>query len=130
VCAGAVVTLSGSGAGSYTWDNGALDGIGFNPLVGTVTYTVTGTDSNGCVATDQMVLIAQELPTVTINSQYDTLCESVGMVTLTGTPAEVHSLELVFQEDYLTLLSRELVHLMYPTIIQMSTIAQRMQLYK
>ena len=87
VCAGAVVTLSGSGAGSYTWDNGALDGIGFNPLVGTVTYTVTGTDSNGCVATDQMVLIAHELPTVIMSSQYDTLCESAGMVTLTGAPA-------------------------------------------
>ncbi len=87
VCVGEVVTLNGSGASTYLWDNGVLNGVGFNPSVGTAIYTVTGTDANGCIATDQMVLTAYESPIVTISAPYDTLCESVGTITLTGTPS-------------------------------------------
>ena len=51
-----MVTLSGSGAGcgicvSYTWDNGITDGDQVARPLSTTTYTVTGTDMNGCVAT-------------------------------------------------------------------------------
>ncbi|MFT5777984.1 MAG: hypothetical protein ACI837_000932, partial [Crocinitomicaceae bacterium] len=87
VCAGAVVTLSGAGAVSYTWDNGAIDGVGFNPLVGIVTYTVTGIDVNGCENTDSMVLSAFTPPTVDLTSSMDTLCPEAGNVTLAGTPS-------------------------------------------
>ena len=47
VCFGTAVTLNGSGAVGYTWDNGITDGVAFVPAVGTITYTVTGTDANG-----------------------------------------------------------------------------------
>lgn len=47
ICAGESVTLSGSGAVSYTWDNGVTDAVAFTPAV-TTTYTVTGTDANAC----------------------------------------------------------------------------------
>ena len=87
VCAGALVTLSGAGASAYTWDNGVLNGIGFNPLVGTATYTVTGTDANGCVATDQMTVTAFEPPTVMMTLSLDTTCIAAGNVTLTGSPS-------------------------------------------
>ncbi len=59
VCQGMSVTLSGSGAVSYSWDNGVTDGVPFVPTV-TTTYTVTGTDANGCEATDQVTITVQE----------------------------------------------------------------------
>jgi gliding motility-associated-like protein len=53
VCIGQQITLQGSGAGTsgnYTWNNGVLDGQPFT-VNGTMIYTVTGTDINGCVGT-------------------------------------------------------------------------------
>ena len=61
VCEGNPVTLSGAGATSYTWDNSVLDGVAFTPL-STATYTVTGTDGNGCVNSDQVVVTVNTLP--------------------------------------------------------------------
>jgi len=56
VCAGTSVTLSGSGAVSYVWDNGVTNGVAFTPALGSITYTVTGTGSNSCQNTDQVVV--------------------------------------------------------------------------
>jgi len=61
VCNGGAVTLSGSGATTYAWDNGVIDGAIFTPTA-INTYTVTGTDANGCVGTDTV--------NVTINANY------------------------------------------------------------
>jgi hypothetical protein len=58
VCPGTPVTLSGSGATSYSWTGGVTDAVPFNATV-TTTYTVTGTDANGCSGTD--------MTTVTVN---------------------------------------------------------------
>lgn len=55
VCAGDLVTLSGSGADSYAWDGGITDGAPFLPAAGTTNYTLTGTtDSSGCQNTDMV----------------------------------------------------------------------------
>jgi len=61
VCTG-MATLTGSGAGisgTYTWDMGVVDGVAFTPPVGATTYTVTGTDVNGCtnIATVDIVTV-------------------------------------------------------------------------
>ncbi len=57
ICAGDMITLTGGGADSYVWDNGATDGVAFAPGA-TTTYTVTGTaNSNGCSSTDQITII-------------------------------------------------------------------------
>jgi len=58
VCEGEAVTLSGSGAVSYSWTNGVTDSVSFVPQA-SAQYTVTGTDSAGCTATDSV--------TVTVN---------------------------------------------------------------
>ena len=58
-CRGQEVTLTGSGATSYSWNNGVTDGEAFIPT-STNTYTVTGT-SNGCSGTAQVTVT---LPTV------------------------------------------------------------------
>lgn len=62
VCEGESVTLSGSGGVSYVWDNGAINGQTFTPGVGQTTYTVTGTDANGCVNSDVVILTVTDMP--------------------------------------------------------------------
>ena len=48
VCEGTTVTLTTTGADSYTWSDAAItDGSPFTPALGINSYTVTGT-SNGC----------------------------------------------------------------------------------
>ena len=65
VCAGTNVTLTGSGASSYAWDNGVTNATAFAANATTTSYTVTGTDANSCTATDQIVVTVNALPTVT-----------------------------------------------------------------
>jgi hypothetical protein len=48
VCDGEQVTLTGTGNGTITWDNGVQNGVAFNPPVGTTTYTATSSDINEC----------------------------------------------------------------------------------
>ncbi len=49
ICSGQTVTLSVTGANTYTWDNNVNGpAIVVSPTV-TTTYTVTGTDGNGCL---------------------------------------------------------------------------------
>src|SRR5690606_37008669 len=52
VCEGESITLSGSGGVSYVWSNGVTNNQPFTPSIGQTTYTVTGTDANGCTNTD------------------------------------------------------------------------------
>jgi hypothetical protein len=85
VCAGTSVTLSGTGATSYTWNNNVSNGVAFIPT-STATYTVTGTNSStGCTNTDQVVVNVNALPVV--NAGVDqTVCAGTS-VTLSGTGA-------------------------------------------
>jgi hypothetical protein len=62
ICAGTSATLSGSGAVSYSWDNSVTNGVAFSPA-STDTYTVTGTDANGCVNTDDVIVTVSAAPT-------------------------------------------------------------------
>jgi gliding motility-associated-like protein len=84
VCAGTAVTLSGSGAVTYAWDNGVTDGIAFTPAA-TTTYTVTGTDGNGCINTDQVLVTVNPLPPVSAGAD-QTVCFGT-VVTLSGSGA-------------------------------------------
>jgi gliding motility-associated-like protein len=56
ICEGDNVTLTASGAETYSWSNGILDGVAFGPPFGTTTYTLTGIGENGCIDTDDVVL--------------------------------------------------------------------------
>ena len=67
ICSGQPATLTGSGGVSYTWNNGVTNNLAFNPLT-TATYTVTGTDLNGCIGTDQMTLTVNANPIVSGNT--------------------------------------------------------------
>jgi hypothetical protein len=63
ICTGSPATLSGSGAVTYTWDNGVTNNVAFNPTSNT-TYTVTGVDTNGCSNVDDMNITMLALPLV------------------------------------------------------------------
>ena len=62
ICLGTTISLSGSGADIYVWDNGVLDGVDFSPLEGSTVYTLTGTDINGCVNYDNVTINALAPP--------------------------------------------------------------------
>ena len=83
VCEGTTVTLTGAGATSYAWDNGVTDGVSFVPAVGTVTYTVIGTDGNTCSNTDQIDVTVSPMPIADANSD-DAICANE-TYTLSGT---------------------------------------------
>jgi gliding motility-associated-like protein len=88
VCAGNPITLSGTGASTYAWDNGITNGISFVPAA-TATYTVTGTDANGCFASDQVVITVNPIPIVDAGLN-QTVCAG-SQVTLTGSGATSYS---------------------------------------
>jgi gliding motility-associated-like protein len=80
-CVGSTVTLSGSGATTYTWDNGVTNGVSFTTTsVGTTVYTVTGTDDNNCSNTATVSVIVREQPLAgfTLNTAY---CQNEGAPT-------------------------------------------------
>jgi hypothetical protein len=66
LCAGTAVTLNGSGATSYAWNNNVQNGVAFTPNA-TQTYTVTGTNANGCTNTAQVTVTVNALPTPSIS---------------------------------------------------------------
>ena len=88
VCQGDPVTLSGSGAINYSWDNGVVDGVTFSAS-NTTTYTVIGTDGNGCVSTDQVDVTVNALPTVDAGAD-TTICSGY-QITLNGAGASSFS---------------------------------------
>jgi len=81
VCAGTSVTLSGSGASTYTWNNGVSNGVAFTPA-STQTYTVTGTNANGCTNTAQVQVTVNGLPDSTISANGPTVFCNGGSVIL------------------------------------------------
>lgn len=65
LCTGSSASLTASGALSYVWSPGGYttSSISVNPISNT-TYFVTGTDANGCVATDTANVTVNPLPNV------------------------------------------------------------------
>ncbi len=68
ICQGESVTLNGSGGTSYQWSNGVTNGVSFTPGLGSQIYTVTGTDANGCVSTDQVSITVVIPPIASVSA--------------------------------------------------------------
>jgi hypothetical protein len=61
VCAGTPVILTGVGAVQYSWTGGVTNGQAFN-ILQSQTYTVSGTDINGCTSNSSLSIVAKPLP--------------------------------------------------------------------
>lgn len=63
ICAGELVTLQATGSAdvTFTWDNGVVDGQPFKPAL-TATYTVIGSNADGCTVTDSTVVTVNQPP--------------------------------------------------------------------
>ncbi|MHB8261991.1 MAG: T9SS type A sorting domain-containing protein [Bacteroidia bacterium] len=62
ICIGSNITLSGSGASTYTWSSGVTNSVAFTPTA-SATYTVTGTDANTCTNTASVGITLNNIPT-------------------------------------------------------------------
>jgi hypothetical protein len=87
ICIGSSVSLSGSGANTFTWSNGINNGVAFNPTI-TNTYSITGTNTiTGCVSNlTPFTLIVNPIPVVGANISSTVVCAG-SPVTVNGTGA-------------------------------------------
>ena len=84
VCIGNQVSLTASGASTYSWTGGVLNGVAFTPSV-SANYLVTGMDTNGCVNTVTSSIVVNNLPVVTLNTNsINPQCVTINSVTLLG----------------------------------------------
>jgi hypothetical protein len=73
-CNNTQISLSASGGLTYTWSNNVIDGQAFL-LTQTTTFTVNGTDANGCSNSDQITVDVSSAPTVTLGNDIE-VCEN------------------------------------------------------
>lgn len=74
ICSGNTDTLAASGAVSYLWSSGGTNAIEVvSPLINS-TYTVTGTDSNGCANIATSVVNVNPLPVIAISASDSAIC--------------------------------------------------------
>jgi gliding motility-associated-like protein len=73
-CENDAITLTATGAATYLWDNSVTNGVAFVPLT-TTTYTVTGTDANGCQDVNQITVTVEPLPVVSFVADVVSGCE-------------------------------------------------------
>jgi gliding motility-associated-like protein len=84
LCQGSLITLSGSGANTYSWDNGVTNGTPFSPPIGSTVYTVTGTSAAGCTDTDEVTVVVGNAPAITFTADVTEGCTPL-LVNLTNT---------------------------------------------
>ena len=90
ICSGGQVVLTGNGLVTYSWNGGVLNGVPFTPNA-TSTYTVIGTDANGCSVTSTSIINVTNCGTcpsnITINTTpYNTaVTESGTWIQTSGT---------------------------------------------
>jgi hypothetical protein len=89
VCLGNTLSLSGAGATTYTWSGGVNNAIAFSPTV-TNSYSVTGTDNNGCKNNAVVTISVATVPLISANSSSPAICVG-GTTTLFGGGASTYS---------------------------------------
>ena len=74
ICVGGSSVLSASGANTYNWSNNMTGSqITVSPATSS-TYTVTGTNLNGCTNTATVSITVNALPTININANPQYIC--------------------------------------------------------
>lgn len=88
VCLGSTLTLTGSGAQTYVWNTGATTTSLTALATSAATYTVTGTDANGCTRSDSAKVFIHALPVVSAGGNLS-VCGGT-TVTLSATGAQTY----------------------------------------
>jgi hypothetical protein len=85
ICSGATVALTASGAMAYSWVPGNLAGSTVNVSpASTISYTVTGSDANGCIGTASTTITVNSNPTAIVSSMTEASCNGAdGSATIT-----------------------------------------------
>ncbi len=84
VCIGNSTTITGNGATTYTWTSGPSSAsYTVSPTTNT-TYTVMGTDANGCVNATTAMVMVNALPTITISGNTSICNGSSAVITGNG----------------------------------------------
>lgn len=92
ICVGQQTTLTGTGASTYVWNPGNINGSPVNVFpAATTTYTVTGTSAAGCTASAQVTITVQVCagPIAAFTMSTDTICigQSINFTDIsTGAP--------------------------------------------
>lgn len=89
ICKGASVSLSGTGASTYTWTGGVVNGAAFTPTT-TATYTVTGANASACTNTAVITVTVNALPVIGATSSHSMICAGSSS-TLTATGASSYT---------------------------------------
>jgi len=89
ICNGEEVTLEAFGALTYDWDNNVINNVSFVPTA-TNTYSVNGTDKNGCSDTATVSVIVNSIPNVIATASKSRICSGEN-VFLTGFGASTYS---------------------------------------
>ncbi len=71
ICSGSPVTLTATGASSYSWTGGVQNSVPFTPTT-SGSYIVTGTNSNGCSGVDTVMVTVVPAPQISVTE--DTIC--------------------------------------------------------
>jgi gliding motility-associated-like protein len=80
VCEGTSFTLNATGANSYTWDQGMVNGIPNTLNPGTYVFHVTGTSADGCLASDSLEVIVYATPSPQISVNLNNGCAPLNVV--------------------------------------------------
>ncbi|MFN8286827.1 MAG: choice-of-anchor Q domain-containing protein [Chitinophagales bacterium] len=85
LCAGSSLSLSASGANTYAWSSGQTTATISSTPANTTSYIVSGTDNNGCVGKDTVVVTVNNLPVINLNIPNVPLCAGMdSVVNLSG----------------------------------------------
>jgi hypothetical protein len=100
VVSGSSVTLTATGGSSYSWTGGIQNGVSFVPT-STQTYVVTGTNNQGCVGVDTVVVNVVPPPSISIAASATSICAG-DSITLTAQLNQPLNLSLSFPYSKLT----------------------------
>ncbi len=89
ICQNNMANIAGGGATSYSWTGGISDNTPFS-VIGSNTYTVTGTDGNNCQNTATAVVTMNALPNVNASATPSSLCIN-SLAVLNGSGATTYS---------------------------------------
>ncbi len=99
ICFGTTTSLTANGANTYTWQPLNLTGATqtLQPI-NTITYSVTGTNTFGCISTSTIQIIVNPNPTVTASASNSSICSgntvslsAIGALTYTWLPGNIIS---------------------------------------